>query len=568
MDFSLKPYRFLIVDDFGNYRTSLVTMLAEAEVPTSQIDTASNGDEAMKLLEENHYDIILCDFYLGEGKDGQQVLEESRTLGTLGYSTIFIMITAETARAMVLSVVENRPDDYLTKPFTHAVLSTRLQRLVEEKKGLGAVDRALAQKSQKRAIHLLDQMIQQREGSSYELLRIKSEIEEKNRYYDDALKIYDQVLAEQPLLWAQLGRGRVLYHLKQYAESVGCFEAVLAENDAHNVARDWMAKALLEMGEGERAQQILQEAVDQSPRVLRRQKLLATVAQANQDMAVAQKAYESAVRLGEHSLFRKVSDFTGLAEVMMDQKGSQKALKVLKRAKKSFAGDTNALVETSLKENAAYTNLGRPNEAATALKKAAENFEKRDRALDPEIALTLADKLTEDTRKLEDEAANAGSGMMAEALKGKSDKKREANKDLVKGILSEVTQHHHNNDEIQQRIAELAEESDMDESEIQQLHSARQEVINLNNDGVSLYKEGKVAEASDILFDAAERLESNRIINLNAAQALLGVVIKQGVSAELMAKVDACLTRIPPEFHDDKYKKLHDLFERFVQRLE
>jgi hypothetical protein len=27
------------------------------------------------------------------------------------------------------------------------------------------------------------------------------------------------------------------------------------------------------------------------------------------------------------------------------------------------------------------------------------------------------------------------------------------------------------------------------------------------------------------------------------------------------------LSRIPPEDHDDKYKKLHDLFERFVQKL-
>ena len=130
MDFPLKPYRFLIIDDFGSYRTSLVTMLTEAEVSTTQIDTAANGDDALNLLRENKYDIILCDFYMGEGKDGQQVLEESRSLGILGYATVFIMITAETARAMVLSVVENRPDDYLTKPFNILELSARVKAIL------------------------------------------------------------------------------------------------------------------------------------------------------------------------------------------------------------------------------------------------------------------------------------------------------------------------------------------------------------------------------------------------------------------------------------------------------
>lgn len=566
MDFSLKPYRFLIVDDFGSYRTSLLTMLTEAGVPSEQIDSAASGEEALSLLRENSYDIILCDFYMGDGKDGQQVLEESRSLGILGYATVFIMITAETARAMVLSVVENRPDDYLTKPFTQAVLSSRLKRLLADKEGLESVDQALEQKSHKRAIHYLDTMIEARGGGAFELLRIKSEILEKNRYFEESLKIYEQTLEQQSLLWAQLGRGRVLFQLKQFEEALGCFEAVLEENDAHNVARDWMARTLMELGQGGRAQEILQEAVEQSPRVLKRQKLLATVAQKNGDMGAAQKAFENTVRLGEHSLFRDVSDFTGLSDVLMGQKASQKALNVLKKAKKSFASDASALVETSLQENAAYTQLGKPNEAAKALQKATENFEKRNRAVDADVALKLASKLTEETRKVEGEAEEA-EGMLAEALKQKSHKKREQNKDLVKDILSEVTQQNHNNVEVQQQIETLAAESDMSDEERKQLNSARQEVLNLNSDGVSLYKQGKMVEAAEILFTAAERLEGNRVINLNAAQALLGVIIKKGVTQELINQTDACLSRIPPEDHDDKYKKMHDLFERFVQKL-
>ncbi|HIJ33748.1 MAG TPA: response regulator, partial [Gammaproteobacteria bacterium] len=88
MDYSLKDFHFLVVDDFGNYRTSLVAMISEGGVPGHQIDTASNGKDALTLLESKRYDVVLCDFHLGEGKDGQQVLEESRTRQILGYSTI------------------------------------------------------------------------------------------------------------------------------------------------------------------------------------------------------------------------------------------------------------------------------------------------------------------------------------------------------------------------------------------------------------------------------------------------------------------------------------------------
>ncbi len=567
MDFSLKPYRFLIVDDFGNYRTSLVTMLTEADVSTSQIDTAANGEDALKLLQENHYDIILCDFYLGEGKDGQQVLEESRSLGILGYATVFIMITAETARAMVLSVVENRPDDYLTKPFTRSILSTRLQRLLADKQGLSIVDDALSVKSYKRALIHLDTMIEERGERPYELLRIKAEILEHNNDYESALQIYEQTLEQHPLLWAQLGRGRVLYSLKQYPEALASFEVVLEENDAHNVARDWIAKTLVELGEGARAQEVLQEAVDQSPRVLRRQKLLATVAKENGDVESAQRAFENTVRLGEHSLFRDISDFTGLSEVLMEQKASQKALNILKKAKKSFAGNPAAQVETSLQEHQAYTKLGRPNDAVKALHKATENFAKRgETTIDAKVALDLANKLAEESQHSVDEAASA-TGLMAQAMQQKSDKTREENKNLIKDILSEVTQHNHNNSEVQQAIDKLVEQSDMDEEERKEIDSARQEVLKLNHDGVSLYKEGKVVEAAEILSTAAQRLQGNRVINLNAAQALLGVIIKKGVTQELINQADACLSRIPVEDHDAKYKKLHDLFDQFVQRL-
>ncbi len=567
MDYPLSPLRFLIVDDSGNYRTSLLTLLTDAEVPSRQIDSAANGEEALKLIASNHYDVILCDFYMGEGKDGQQVLEESRARGILGYSTIFIIIAAETARAMVLSVVENRPDDYLTKPFTRSVLSSRLHKLISDKEGLREVDEALGKKSYQRAMHHLNRLIEARSECPYELLRIKADIEEKNRYYDQALQIYEETLEEQSLIWARLGKGRVLYSKERYAEALACFEQVLEENDAQNVARDWMARTLMKMDQGERAQEILEDAVEQSPRVLKRQKLLATVAGSNGDHEVAERAYKSVIRLGEHSMFRDISDFTGLSDLLMAQNAPQKALKTLKQGKKRFAGDTSAQIKSAMEEGRAYEKLGRKADVDRMLKQAMQQFEKRHGVIAPEVALELAGKLNENSMRMQADAEQAD-GLMAKSLEQKSDKIRARNKELLKDILSEVTQHNHNNEEIQQEIEDLVEQSDMDEEEKQSLNAARQEVVALNNDGVSLYKEGKVVEAASILYEAAERLHGNRVINLNAAQALLGMMVAQGPNQTLIERTDACLSRVPIEFHDQKYEKLRNLFEQFLNRLD
>ena len=67
---------FLVVDDFGDMRGMLRSMLSTVGV--KEIDTANNGPEAIDALERRRYDIVLCDYNLGPGKNGQQVLEEAR----------------------------------------------------------------------------------------------------------------------------------------------------------------------------------------------------------------------------------------------------------------------------------------------------------------------------------------------------------------------------------------------------------------------------------------------------------------------------------------------------------
>ena len=79
VDWSSKNY--LIVDDFVGVRQLMRESLRN--LGAKNIDQAASGGEAMALLVRSRYDVVLCDFNLGEGKNGQQVLEEVRVRNLL-----------------------------------------------------------------------------------------------------------------------------------------------------------------------------------------------------------------------------------------------------------------------------------------------------------------------------------------------------------------------------------------------------------------------------------------------------------------------------------------------------
>src|SRR3954466_3718027 len=84
---------YLIVDDFVGIRQLLRESLRS--LGAKHVDQASNGGEAMALITKTRYDVVLCDYNLESGKNGQQVLEEARVRSLLMPSSMFIMVSAE-----------------------------------------------------------------------------------------------------------------------------------------------------------------------------------------------------------------------------------------------------------------------------------------------------------------------------------------------------------------------------------------------------------------------------------------------------------------------------------------
>lgn len=82
MSAELAKAKVLVVDDFQSMRTILRDIVRAMGI--QQVDTASNGREALAKLHATRYDVVLCDFNLGPGLNGQQVLDEGRLHGSIG----------------------------------------------------------------------------------------------------------------------------------------------------------------------------------------------------------------------------------------------------------------------------------------------------------------------------------------------------------------------------------------------------------------------------------------------------------------------------------------------------
>lgn len=112
--------RILIVDDDRFVRrTILRVMQSEGMIPQE----AASGPEAIALVSKQSFDLILLDIIM-EGMDGFQVIHQMRSLGIT--TPVFILSGRQADNDKVFALGLGA-DDYITKPFSPAVLCAKVK---------------------------------------------------------------------------------------------------------------------------------------------------------------------------------------------------------------------------------------------------------------------------------------------------------------------------------------------------------------------------------------------------------------------------------------------------------
>ncbi len=336
----IKDEVVLIVDDFQNMRSTLRQMLLSLEY--HDITPVATGEEALIKLRNRHYDIVLCDYNLGDGIDGQQVLDQARVEGTVDLSTVFIMVTAENTNEMVMGALESTPDAYLSKPFTKDLLRVRIERAVRRHQPLTTVANALSKDGIPAALNVLDTLLEQRSDNRLELLRIKAELALRNGDLDLAANTCELAQTDKTLPWALTMLGQITQQRGDITTAESLFRQSIAHTSHFMPAHDYLAELCLIQGRRLEALNILQIASERSPKSLQRQRRLAQLAVEMDRPDLAEPAWQRVLTLSRYAGAVRTADYFDLIMTIIKQGDWRQAKKRLELMEKQRQVDPQA----------------------------------------------------------------------------------------------------------------------------------------------------------------------------------------------------------------------------------
>lgn len=277
--------RFFVVDDQPAALQSL--SICAQNMGATRITKAATFPDAMRGLRERTFDVVLCDYMLGDGRSGQQLLEELRRFDLLPDATVFIMVTAEQTYEQVISAVELVPDDYILKPFSGEQLRVRIERAILKKRFFAGVYRLRREKKHDAALEQLDVLAARKSNYGVDILRHRAETLQIAGRHEESRAVYEEIMRGFEYPWARVGVAQSFRVEERYEEAKALLDEVAQESPNYLAAQDLQAQIALDLGEPEEAARILEKLAVRTPRNYVRKRQLAFAALANGDAGQA-----------------------------------------------------------------------------------------------------------------------------------------------------------------------------------------------------------------------------------------------------------------------------------------
>jgi len=533
---TLKNNKILVVDDFAEMRSMLRSMLRA--YGAEDILQASNGEDAIAKIENHKFDIILCDYNLGEGKDGQQVLEEAKHRDILPLATTFIMVTAENTSMMVMGALDYQPDAYLSKPITKTTLQTRLKRVLDKKELTKNISSATDKKEFSKAIKLCGEAIISHPPLRLELLKLKYNLLMTTADYSIAEKTCEEALTDRNVPWAQLGLAKVYFYQQKYNEAKILLEEIIKENNHFIIAYDWLSKTQKKLGDLKAAEEAITKAIEKSPKSLPRQRELGELATKNENHTVAERARRDAMMIGKHSELKRPDDYVYYAQTLIKNNKSKEALKVAGNIQRVFKGNNEAKLQSEVCKSTLFQANGDDKKSQEAMNAALSLYNADDTLAASSACIALAKSCLK--YGLQDDAS---------------------------AIIKNVAKNNHGNEAVLNEINQTYEEAGLGNTANEMIAEAVKEIAEINNQGVKLISDGKITDSIEFFKKAAKALPLNHVICLNTAQSYILLMKKEGASNNLVKEAMRYLNMVKDidaarEKHDELMKNCREIAQQ------
>ncbi len=530
---SLRNLRFLVADDFGNFRSTVNAMLVKMGI--LNIELVPSGEALIAACEKRSFDVILSDYDLGAGRNGQRVLEELRHRNLISRRTLFVLVSGNAAKDVVLASYDWEPDDYLAKPITGRLLEQRLLRLVALREALMPVYQALEKPDRVMAVALLTDLSIANNRHSLAAQKILGDLFLEQGDLDKAERLYGMALQVRPLDWARLGLAKIKQLRGEMEVAAQWMDQILTDNPLYLPAYDALANNLQERGQPKSEQATVARALEVSPMSILRQKRLAAVAEANGDIPTALKAWRHALKLGEYSCHAKAGDALQFARLAV------------------YALETGKVVESQVSDEVIKAlalagdrfDLGPVQELQTAFLRG------RLSALDGKLDAAQAQIDKAEARVLNDGIRDVDVDIERVRARQALGKGESADR-----LLQELLKNYAYDQEALEKLDHLLPEPVSE--------SNREWVAAVNREGIDLYNQAQYDAALDC-FERARKLFPVHVgIQLNMVQALIGKKRLSGLPPEEEKQLRDALKLIGSLVESDhsqyaRYKRLRQM---------
>ncbi len=521
LDYSNKTC--LVVEDRRPFMLLLKGLLSN--LGAGKVICEQSAEAGLRACRTNTIDIIVCDLHLGvKRKNGFEFLEEVRNSKIVKPSTVFIMISGESSRSLVLGSIEKQPDDYLIKPFSQAQLNSRISRALMRRTTLSALYSQIAHNKFDLAIQTCKHFLETEPRYTSQLLKYLVQLYWRTKKFTAAEQLLQQILDERPMHWAAVAMAKTQLLLSNYQQAISLGKKVIEQSRNTVEAYDIVAEALLLSEKKSDALKYIQDALELSPLSIDRHFKVCKISRENDNYDIAMTSSRSIYELSQRSVHKNVNHMCSYIRSILDVAEHSNEKKEKNRFLQE-ASLTMQRVQTSEAENEEGFNF----EIFENLVHARMEF--------IEGKTTEAKRTLENVQiQIENEFPDYPISMAPDSLKLMLDLGDFEEATKLSTLLGENIEH------LDPSIAHQVELVMKNNAE------KRDDYILHNKKGIELYSQGNFHQAYEEFISAKNISPLNIGVNLNLLQSLIKLIKS---------------SKTPENEHVDEAKAIH----RFIQNM-